>query len=106
MHLAAPVEVEPVAPKAPSRESEVAPLSGEVVGMIHDAMRHLAAMCDVAQALDGHGFNKLDAAFDHDIAARASLTQRQARAAAKLVIKYGRQLDADLVEAVKREVRQ
>jgi SWI/SNF-related matrix-associated actin-dependent regulator 1 of chromatin subfamily A len=105
-HLAAPIEPKPVAPKAPSREPEVAPLSGEVVAMIHDAMRHLAAMCDGARDLDGCGFNKFDAAFGHDIAARASLTQRQARAAAKLVIKYGRQLDSRVVEAVKQEVRQ
>jgi hypothetical protein len=76
------------------------------VDLIHQAMQQLAAMCDGAQALDGHGFNKLDSAFGHDIAARANLTQRQARAAAKLVIKYGRQLDSRIVEAVKQEVRQ
>jgi SNF2 family DNA or RNA helicase len=106
-HLAAPIAPEPV--KALAREpivTELAPLSDDVVGMIHDAMRHLAAMCDGASDLDGCGFNKLDAPFGHGIAARASLTQRQARAAAKLVIKYGRQLDSRVVEAVKQEVRQ
>jgi SWI/SNF-related matrix-associated actin-dependent regulator 1 of chromatin subfamily A len=106
-HLAAPIAPEPV--KAPSREPivvEPVPLSDDVVSMIHDAMRHLAAMCDGARDLDGCGFNKLDASFGRGIAARASLTQRQARAAAKLVIKYGRQLDSRVVEAVKQEVRQ
>jgi SWI/SNF-related matrix-associated actin-dependent regulator 1 of chromatin subfamily A len=105
-HLAAPVEAEPV--KALAREPivpEVAPLSDDVVDLIHQAMRHLAAMCDGAQALDGHGFNKLDAPFGHDIAARTKLTQRQARAAAKLVVKYGRQLDSRLVEAAQEATR-
>jgi hypothetical protein len=41
--------------------------------------------------------------FGHGIAARAKLTQRQAHAAAKLVVKYGRQLDSRVVDAVKRE---
>jgi hypothetical protein len=105
-HLAAPIEPEPV--KAPSHEPivvEPVPLSDDVVSMIHDAMRHLAAMCDGARDLDGCGFNKLDAAFGHDIAARASLTQRQARAAAKLVVKYGRQLDSRVVEAARTATR-
>jgi SWI/SNF-related matrix-associated actin-dependent regulator 1 of chromatin subfamily A len=119
-HLAAPIEPEPVARKPRLQdpmtqvqidelnkmiEPEAALLSDDVVALIHQAMRHLAAMCDGARDLDGCGFNKLDAAFGHGIAARASLTQKQARAAAKLVVKYGRQLDLDLVETVKRGVR-
>jgi SWI/SNF-related matrix-associated actin-dependent regulator 1 of chromatin subfamily A len=112
-HLAAPIE--PVMAEIKEQimavnEPEVfAPepglISSDVVDLIHHAMKCLAERCDGAQALDGNGFNKLDARFGHDIAARASLTQKQARAAAKLVVKYGRQLDGNLVDAVRTATR-
>jgi SWI/SNF-related matrix-associated actin-dependent regulator 1 of chromatin subfamily A len=78
-HLAAPIVAEPEPVKAPAREPiepEPALLSDNVVSMIHDAMRHLAAMCDGARDLDGCGFNKLDAAFGHSLAHAAVLTQK------------------------------
>jgi hypothetical protein len=84
---------------------ELGTISSDVVDLIHHAMRCLAERCDGAQDLDGCGFNKFDARFGHDIAERKSLTQHQARAAAKLVIKYGRQLDPELVEAARTATR-
>jgi SWI/SNF-related matrix-associated actin-dependent regulator 1 of chromatin subfamily A len=62
------------------------------VERIHAALRTLAGMCDGAQAEDGHGFNKFDAAFGHDLAGRESLSPRQALAARKMLRKYSRQI--------------
>jgi superfamily II DNA or RNA helicase len=71
------------------------------VQAIHTAMRMLASMCDGARALDGHGFNKLDAPFGHAMAANATLTQNMAKASRKLAVKYGKQLPSDLLAACK-----
>ena len=68
---------------------------------IHRALQIISGLCDGAQALDGYGFNKLDTEFGHSLAARESLTQKQARYGRTLAIKYGRQLPAELLAVVK-----
>jgi hypothetical protein len=64
------------------------------VAAVHLGLRTLAGMCDGAQAQDGMGFNKFDSRFGKGLAAQASLTPRQAAIGLKMVVKYGRQLDA------------
>ena len=76
-------------------------MTGQQVQAVHDALRIIAGLCDGAQALDGHGFNKLDTNFGHDLAMRGSLSQKQAAYGRKLVVKYGRQVPADLLAIVR-----
>ena len=99
-----------VAPKplqAPEKPVQAPPsngadqLTGQQVQAVHDALRIIAGLCDGAQALDGYGFNKLDTDFGHDLAMRVSLSQKQAAYGRKLVIKYQRQIPAELLAIVK-----
>ena len=70
---------------------------------VHEALKRLAGVCDGAFQLDGQGFNRLDASFGHDLAARSSLTQRQAAAGRKLAIKYQRQIGPELISIIRGE---
>jgi len=56
-------------------------------------MQFLAGMCDGAQLLDGHGFNKIDANIGHALADCRVLSPKQALCARKLAVKYRRQLE-------------
>ncbi len=67
---------------------------------VHAALRRIAGMCDGAQALDGHGFNKLDARLGHELAARPSLSRKQAALGFLIARKYARQLGAELTVAL------
>jgi hypothetical protein len=72
----------------------------DVEGQLVAALQYLAGVCDGARALDGQGFNKVDARFGHDLAVqslRRRLRLGQLRAAYKLLVKYQGQLqDAGL----------
>lgn len=60
---------------------------------IHAALLYLAGVCDGAGSIDGHGFNKVDAEFGHDLARKVPhLSYRQTIAALKLLTKYQKQL--------------
>ena len=72
------------------------PLPPAQVKAIHDALKLLAGMCDGAMALDGHGFNKMDAPKGHSLASAFYLTDAQARWGMKFVIRYGRQIPPEL----------
>jgi SWI/SNF-related matrix-associated actin-dependent regulator 1 of chromatin subfamily A len=72
--------------------------------LITEGICFLADRCDGAHEEDGLGFNKLDTAFGHKIAERAEtreLSDGELWAAAKLCIKYGRQLADQRVEAAR-----
>jgi hypothetical protein len=61
-------------------------------------------MCDGAVMQDESGFNRLDTGFGHVLAERAQkreLSDGELWAAAKLCIKYGRQLAEQRVEAAR-----
>ncbi len=74
-------------------------LSDEAIAIIHEAIRIIAAMdADHARELNGVGFSRLDGVFGHSLADSLALSQRQARAALKLALKYRRQLSEDQVE--------
>lgn len=74
------------------------------------ALQYLAGVCDGARALDGQGFNKVDARFGHDLAVqslRRSLSLGQLRAAYKLLVKYQGQLrDAGLALPTAQQFQQ
>ena len=53
-------------------------------------------MCDYANAQDGMGFNKFDARIGHQLASQYELSDKQANIAAKLIIKYQKQLERSL----------
>jgi len=70
------------------------------IAAVHDVLRRIAGMCDQAQALDGSGFNKMDAHIGHDLASRDSLTPAMAALGRKIVRKYRRQYDPALLDAM------
>lgn len=77
-------------------------LSGELVALAHQGVQSLAAMDrDRARDLNGMGFNRLDCAIGHKLANQSSLSPRQALLAAKLCIRYRRQLGDEQAERFK-----
>lgn len=99
-------KAEPKAAKQARKPGEPEPLPVEMVAAIHQAIQYLAARCDGAQSEDGHGFNKLDTNFGHSLAAAPRLSDKQARAGQKLVRKYQRQLNEDLVRAAGIQIKE
>jgi hypothetical protein len=65
------------------------------VQLVHDQLRFLAALCDGASARDGCGFNKLDTGIGKSLAARESLSPKQALLGQKIVAKYKKQLHTE-----------
>ena len=90
-----PSETVPVA-TATATQTEIAleaeTLGPDLIALIHDNIRELAARCDGAQAEDGTGFNKFDAPLGHQLAALPSLTAKQAALARRIARKYRGQL--------------
>jgi SWI/SNF-related matrix-associated actin-dependent regulator of chromatin subfamily A-like protein 1 len=78
--------------------------SPEARKLITDGIRCLSNMCDGAVMQDESGFNRLDTGFGHVLAERAQkreLSDGELWAAAKLCVKYGRQLADQRVEAAR-----
>lgn len=59
---------------------------------VRQAAQLLATRCDGARALDGQGFNKLDAPFIRDLLAKQRWTPKMERAVQKVLTKYKGQL--------------
>jgi SNF2 family DNA or RNA helicase len=76
-------------------EAEATAITSEQRWAILAALRVLSGMCDGARAIDGHGFNKVDAAIGHSLAGQGSLTPRQAALGQRLIGRYRRQLGDD-----------
>ena len=74
-------------------------ISPEQQAAIHDCLRILAGVCDGAFSRDDIGFNGVDTAFGHSLAAQDSLSPKQAFFGQKIIRKYHRQLPAALLEA-------
>ena len=68
--------------------------------IVHEALRTIAGMCDGARAIDGHGFNKIDAAVGKSLAEAATLTNRQSALGLIVVRKYSRQLGPEMAAAL------
>jgi len=81
-------------------EKEAISYTQEQKDCVLACLRVLAANCDGARTEDGQGFNKLDTNFGKSLATSVELTDKQMRYAVKLVRKYQRQLDKDVVEIV------
>lgn len=67
-------------------------LSKNDISFIHQGIQRLAAMCDGASKLDGHGFNKFDTGLGHELARLPMLTKKQAALAYSIVRKYRGQI--------------
>ena len=61
-------------------------------------LRQLSSMCDGAEAIDGHGFNKRDTIFGKSLARQSKLTNKQFAAGQKMIRLYHRQLSPQLLE--------
>jgi SWI/SNF-related matrix-associated actin-dependent regulator 1 of chromatin subfamily A len=74
-------------------EAQAAQMTAEQIAAAHRGLQMLAAMDgDRATSVNGMGFSKLDVEIGHRLAACATLTPKQAALAAKLVVKYRRQV--------------
>jgi hypothetical protein len=81
-------------------------LTTEATTRIHAALRRLAAADgDHAKERNGVGFSKRDSAFGHSLAACAQLTVRQAVCAARLIVKYRRQIEPQVVAMARALLR-
>jgi ribonuclease HI len=68
--------------------------SDEVVRMVHNGLKTLAAACDGARKVDGQGFNKFDSELGHRFAGKAELTVQEALVGARMLTKYRTQIAA------------
>lgn len=84
-------------PDAVAKEAEG--MRAEEIDAIHRALRHLAASCDGARALDGAGFSKIDTRIGHSLARCERLTPRQAVLGKRIARRYRRQLTDELALA-------
>lgn len=87
-------------PRREQIEEEALHITDEQREAIHSGLRHLSAMCDGAQALDGAGFNKIDTDIGKSLAGCPGLSMKQAALGKRLVKKYRRQLPEEILEAV------
>lgn len=82
-------------------------LTDSEIAVAHEGLRMLAAVCDGAQEIDGHGFNKFDTSIGKHLALESDLTPRQAALGMTLLRKYHRQLPELVMnvinEAMKRK---
>jgi len=105
---ASPPRIKPEDLPAPPPIDKASPVvSDEKKQAIHAGLRQLAAMDqDRAREINNMGFSKFDGEFGHQLAAQDELSDRQALAGEKLVNKYRRQLDTELVQsATKKEAQ-
>jgi SWI/SNF-related matrix-associated actin-dependent regulator 1 of chromatin subfamily A len=77
---------------------QAALISPELCRLAHEGMKRLAGVCDGALNRDGAGFSGVDVRIGHSFARQGSLSQKQAVLAARLCVKYQRQLGAEFVE--------
>lgn len=68
-----------------------------------EGCKRLAGVCDGAIAPDGCGFNALDTNFGKSLASRSWLTDKQAKAGMKMLMKYHGQLGDKLMARIKNE---
>jgi SWI/SNF-related matrix-associated actin-dependent regulator 1 of chromatin subfamily A len=78
------------------RLGDIPELTDDQIAATHAALQFLSARCDHARAIDGQGFNKMDARFGHELANGFKLSKKQAAFGFRMVKKYRRQLPADL----------
>lgn len=88
-------------------------LEKSIKSIIIDGIRKLAGVCDGARARDNHGFNGTDSRYGKIIAHADFHSTRMILDAAKMMVKYQRQLDSSIIavarslsnvkEAVKEE---
>lgn len=68
--------------------------SADVVKMIHNGLKTLAAACDGARKTDGQGFNKFDSELGHRFAQKSVLTVQEALVGKTMLAKYRTQIAA------------
>jgi hypothetical protein len=68
--------------------------SAEVVKMIHNGLKTLAAACDGARKTDGQGFNKFDSELGHRFAQKPKLSTEEALVGKAMLAKYRTQISA------------
>ena len=82
-------------------EKEAPTLTQEQVEAIHAGLRQVSMYCDGAAKRDGMGFSLIDTRIGKSLALQDFLTPRQAVLGLRLVVKYARQIGADILAAAK-----
>jgi len=67
-----------------------------------EGLRIIAGMCDGANTKDFQGFNKFDSPIGKSMASQDFLSEKQAKIAHKMLIKYNRQLPDGFLEGIKK----
>jgi SNF2 family DNA or RNA helicase len=76
-------------------EEEAKGISQSEIKEIHAKLKVISSMCDGARALDGMGFNRMDAHIGHSLANSIILSPKQAVLGRRLVRKYHRQMGGE-----------
>ena len=86
--------VQPVNARRADLEKAAEKLTADEILEIHQNLKTLAARCDGANAIDGQGFNKIDAAIGKSLASTGTLSAKQAALGRRITRKYAKQLSA------------
>ena len=87
-----------IATRPKDLDREAPKISPDRIAAIHSALRQVAAGCDGARSLDGAGFGRFDTAIGKSLAHSPKLSPKQAALGLRLVRKYRRQVDGDILE--------
>lgn len=88
-------------PRQQENDALAEEMTDDRVEAVHEGLRVLAGMCDGAVTLDGTGFNKIDTNIGHQLAERERISERQAAMGVGILLKYEKQLPAELYAAIK-----
>ncbi len=83
-----------------ARKIEEGGLAGEAAAAVHTALIALSGVCNGAASWDHVGFNKFDTRLGKALAARETLTPREAAVGGRLVLKYRRQIGTELADKI------
>lgn len=87
--------------KEPEKKSSGYVMTEDQIDAVMYALRALSSVCDGAAEKDFAGFNAFDSKYGKALAALPVLTQGQAKAAGRMLMKYKRQLGEEVISRIK-----
>lgn len=87
--------------KEPEKKAAGYVMTEDQIDAVMYALRALSSVCDGAAEKDFAGFTAFDAKYGHQLAALSNLTQGQAKAAGRMLMKYKRQLGQEIINRIK-----
>ena len=87
--------------KEPEKKSSGYVMTEDQIDAVMYALRALSSVCDGAAEKDFAGFNAFDSKYGKQLATLPVLTQGQAKAAGRMLMKYKRQLGEEVISRIK-----